>query len=204
MVQSAAILQNSKSPRITHVQFGLLNPDEVRRQSVVPISTSTLYTRQFPAVGGFNDLRMGTCDRRMHCGTCRHDVIKCPGHFGHLDLAVPIYHVGMIAIVLKFLRCVCFFCSELLVELHVDDPCIASMEGRERLEFVSNLCKSRRPCRCCGGAQPKYVYTRATTQITLDTKDMKFESKEEEEYTNKPFTAARARVILADISDANV
>ena len=204
MAQSAAILQNSKSPRITHVQFGLLNPEEVRRQSVVPITTSTLYTRQLPSVGGFNDLRMGTCDRRLHCGTCRHDVIKCPGHFGHMDLAAPIYHVGMATIILKILRCVCFFCSELLVELYADDPRIVSLEGRDRLNFVSNLCKSRRPCRCCGGVQPKYVYTRATTQITLDTKDMKFESEEEEEYVTKPFTAARARAILADISDTNV
>jgi len=204
MTQSAAILQNSKSSRITHVQFGLLNPDEVRRQSVVPITTSTLYTRMLPTVGGLNDLRMGTCDRRLYCGTCRHDVIKCPGHFGHLDLAVPSYHVSMASIIMKVLRCVCFFCSELLVEIYEDDPRVGPLVGRDRLNLVSGLCKSRRPCRGCGGSQPKYVFVRATTSITLDTTDMKFGSEEEEEYLKKPFTAARARAILVDISDTNV
>lgn len=204
MAQSAAILQNSKSARITHVQFGLLNPDKVRRQSVTPITTGTLYTRQLPSVGGLNDLRMGTCDRRLYCGTCRHDVIKCPGHIGHLDLAVPCYHAGMTSIILKILRCVCFFCSELLVEIYEDDARIASISARDRLNLVSGLCKSRRPCRLCGGPQPKFTYLRATSQIVLDTSDMKFESEEEEAYLNKPFTAARARAILADISDSAV
>jgi len=204
MTQSAAILQNSKSSRITHVQFGLLNPEDVRRQSVVPITTPTLYTRQLPSVGGLNDLRMGSCDRRFHCGTCRNDMIKCPGHVGHLDLACPMYHVGMVSIVLKMLRCVCFFCSDLLVELVEGDPRLLGLEARERLLFVSNLCKSRRPCRVCGGQQPKYVFTRATTAISLDTSAMKFESADEEAHMTKPFTPARARHILSDIPDSVV
>ena len=204
MIQSAALLQDNKSPRITHVQFGLLNPDIVRRQSVAPITTGTLYGRQLPTVGGLNDLRMGTCDRRMHCGTCRHDVIKCPGHCGHLDLAAPVYHVGMIAIIVKVLRCVCFFCSELLVEMPENDPRLPAYAGRSRLMFVANLCKSRRPCRACGGWQPKYSHIRATTTIGINVDDMKFEDPEEEAHATKPFTAARAHLILSGISDANV
>lgn len=203
MTQSSAILQNDKCPRITHVQFGLLNPVEVRRQSVVPVTTGTLYTRQIPSVGGLNDLRMGSCDRRFHCGTCRHDIIKCPGHFGHLDLALPMYHIGMTPIILKILRCVCFFCSELLVNLSEDDAQLVAVEGRERLLYVSNLCKTRRPCRACGGQQPKYVYTRSTTLFSMDISDMHFADAAEEAYMKRPLTAARVRSILADITDAN-
>lgn len=40
---------------------------------------------------------------------------ECPGHFGHIDLAKPVFHVGFVTKTLKILRCVCFYCSKLLV-----------------------------------------------------------------------------------------
>jgi DNA-directed RNA polymerase II subunit RPB1 len=204
MSQSAALLQTSDAPRIRNVQFGLLNPDTVRRQSVVPITNVVLYTRQLPTAGGLNDLRMGTCDRRLHCGTCRHDMMKCPGHFGHLDLAAPMYHVSMLPIVLKMLRCVCIFCSSLLVEIDEDDARLSGVHDRDRLELVVGLCKSRRRCPRCEAPVPKYVHTRATTSIAVNTSDIKFESEEEEAAMNRPFTAGRAREILSGISDEHV
>jgi len=39
----------------------------------------------------------------------------CPGHFGHIDLAKPVFHVGFLAKTIKILRCVCFYCSKMLV-----------------------------------------------------------------------------------------
>lgn len=41
---------------------------------------------------------------------------ECPGHFGHIELAKPVFHVGYITKIMKILRCVCFFCSKLLVD----------------------------------------------------------------------------------------
>lgn len=42
-------------------------------------------------------------------------MIDCPGHFGHIDLARPVFHPGLIETVRKLLKCVCFNCSRLLV-----------------------------------------------------------------------------------------
>lgn len=41
---------------------------------------------------------------------------ECPGHFGHIELAKPVFHVGFVTKIMKVLRCVCFFCSKLLVD----------------------------------------------------------------------------------------
>lgn len=41
---------------------------------------------------------------------------ECPGHFGHIELAKPVFHVGFLVKTMKVLRCVCFFCSKLLVD----------------------------------------------------------------------------------------
>jgi DNA-directed RNA polymerase II subunit RPB1 len=45
-------------------------------------------------------------------------MIDCPGHFGHIELARPLYHVGLIDSVRKVLKVTCFNCSRLLI----DDP----------------------------------------------------------------------------------
>ena len=39
---------------------------------------------------------------------------ECPGHFGHITLAKPMFHVGFIEYVVKILKCVCYKCSKLL------------------------------------------------------------------------------------------
>eukprot|EP00027_Filamoeba_sp_ATCC50430_P000934 CAMPEP_0168554826 /NCGR_PEP_ID=MMETSP0413-20121227/7995_1 /TAXON_ID=136452 /ORGANISM="Filamoeba nolandi, Strain NC-AS-23-1" /LENGTH=1668 /DNA_ID=CAMNT_0008585609 /DNA_START=242 /DNA_END=5249 /DNA_ORIENTATION=- len=41
---------------------------------------------------------------------------ECPGHFGHLELARPVFHIGFINVVMKVLKCVCFHCSKLLTD----------------------------------------------------------------------------------------
>jgi DNA-directed RNA polymerase beta' subunit len=45
------------------------------------------------------------------------NITECPGHFGHLELAKPVYHVGFMAQIVRVLRCVCFYCSKLLVDI---------------------------------------------------------------------------------------
>lgn len=44
------------------------------------------------------------------------NMTECPGHFGHIELAKPVFHVGFVTKIMKILRCVCFFCSKLLVD----------------------------------------------------------------------------------------
>ena len=39
----------------------------------------------------------------------------CPGHFGSIELAKPMYHCGFYATVVKVLRCVSYHNSVLLV-----------------------------------------------------------------------------------------
>lgn len=43
------------------------------------------------------------------------NMTECPGHFGHIDLAKPVFHVGFVTKTIKILRCVCFYCSKMLV-----------------------------------------------------------------------------------------
>lgn len=84
--------------------------------SVVQIEHSETTERGKPKPGGLSDPRLGTIDRKLKCETCMANMAECPGHFGHLELAKPMFHIGFMKTVLTIMRCVCFNCSKILVD----------------------------------------------------------------------------------------
>lgn len=42
---------------------------------------------------------------------------ECPGHFGYIDLARPVFHAGFMIKVKKILECICFSCGKLKVDI---------------------------------------------------------------------------------------
>ncbi len=87
-----------------------------RKYSVAKIDTSTTYEKGRPKAGGLSDLRLGTMDRAFKCATDGANVQDCPGYFGHVELAKPMFHVGFITTLIKVLRCVSYHCSKILVD----------------------------------------------------------------------------------------
>lgn len=78
------------------------------------------------------------------------NMTECPGHFGHIELAKPVFHVGFLVKTMKVLRCVCFFCSKLLVDSNnpkIKDI-LAKSKGqpKKRLTHVYDLCKGKNIC----------------------------------------------------------
>jgi len=47
-----------------------------------------------PKRGGLMDPKLGTIDRNFKCETCGEGMQECPGHFGHIELARPVFHIG--------------------------------------------------------------------------------------------------------------
>jgi len=130
------------------VQFGLLSPDELRRLSVVRVEYDVAFERGVPKAGGVLDPRLGAIDRNFPCATCEGSSIDCPGHFGHIELVKPVFNVLMLSTVLKTLRCVCYYCSRLLVDgsdsrmlraARIKDPV-------KRFQAVFQLCNGTRVC----------------------------------------------------------
>lgn len=137
---------------VKRVQFGILGPDEIRRMSVTEGGIKYPETTEGgrPKLGGLMDPRQGVIDRISRCQTCAGNMTECPGHFGHIELAKPVFHVAFLTKIIKILRCACFFCSKILV-----DPESAKMKDilnkskgqpKKRLAHVYDLCKSRKAC----------------------------------------------------------
>ena len=66
-----------------------------------------------PVKNSLKDPRLGTADRTSRCETCNGDMNECPGHFGSISLASPVFHPGFLRMTQKILLCVCFSCSKL-------------------------------------------------------------------------------------------
>ncbi|KAL5962345.1 DNA-directed RNA polymerase II subunit RPB1 [Taenia solium] len=135
------------------LQFGILSPDEIKQMSVVPdggIKYAETMDGGKPKLGGLLDPRQGCVDRASICQTCSGNTASCPGHFAHIELAKPVFHIGFLKKTLKILRCVCFYCSKPLVDTQV--PRIADIQRktkndpRRRLAFMYEECKSRTAC----------------------------------------------------------
>ena len=110
--------------RISSIEFGLLSPDEIRKMGLVRIEKPDLYDQEgrgFP--GGPLDPRLGAPNNRDKCGLCglkRYEGgYGCLGHFGYIELASPVYHLGFVKHIEKVLNAICENCGRLTLRPEV-------------------------------------------------------------------------------------
>jgi DNA-directed RNA polymerase II subunit RPB1 len=96
---------------IIGVQFGVANPQDILSRSVVEVKTDKTYQSNIPVIGGVFDSRFGVTEQGKICPTCKQNYLLCPGHFGHITLARPVYLYQFIEVVQKLLAVVCMGCS---------------------------------------------------------------------------------------------
>ncbi|KAI5166786.1 DNA-directed RNA polymerase II subunit RPB1 [Nematocida sp. AWRm79] len=134
--------------RVESIEFGILSPEDIIAMSVCKIEHPETMESGVPKEGGLVDLRLGTSERGFLCSTCGHRSDSCVGHFGYIELAKPVFHIGYIGKIKKVLESVCFFCSKLRVEkssLHSPKP-RTQKERKRRLNYIWNLAKNRAVC----------------------------------------------------------
>lgn len=102
--------------RIARIKFCLLSPKEFRKMSALNVITADTYDEDgLPMEMGLMDTRLGVIDPGLKCKTCHCKAGECPGHFGHIELAVSVIHVGFNKIIRKLLRSICWNCCRLLL-----------------------------------------------------------------------------------------
>ncbi|KJP87111.1 DNA-directed RNA polymerase II subunit RPB1 [Plasmodium fragile] len=134
--------------RVKRLELGVLDPEIIKKIGVCEVVNVDLYKDGMPREGGLNDIRMGTIDFKTLCGTCNMNVKNCPGHFGYIELAKPMYHYGFMNVVLNVLRCVCYHCGRLLCNTNsskvkfIEKIKVNSL----RLKRLSDVCQGIKVC----------------------------------------------------------
>ncbi len=163
------------SKRINKIQFALLSPDEFRRMSQVKvINADTNGDDGFPIEKGLLDTHMGVTEPGLKCATCGGKVDECPGHFGHIELAMPVVHVEFVKEIKMFLDATCKRCSRIKltneeIETYRKRLTEKPLEDYDP-EYLTVLIKrvtdqaiKRNICPHCGEKNPNIILDKPTT-----------------------------------------
>ncbi len=166
---------NSITKRIGSIKFSCVSPDEIRRMSAVKIITADTYDDEgYPITQGLMDPHMGVIEPGLRCKTCGCKVDECPGHFGHIDLAMPVIHVGFIKDIKLMLESTCRSCGRLMlpaeeIQARLDrmntildlggDTIDQKLYSKETVKDAS----SKGVCPYCGAEQIKIKLDKPTT-----------------------------------------
>ena len=147
--------------KIIGVQFSMLSPEEIRRNSVVEVTSRDTYINNKPVIGGLFDPRMGVLEPGLLCPTDGLTYIDTPGYFGHIELARPVFFIQHLKEIMKISRCVCFKCSKLLINKKQHKH-ILELQAEQRWDYVSVLAAKVKRCGDaiedgCGCKQPDKI-----------------------------------------------
>ena len=147
---------SSKSREVVGMQLSVLSPDEIEGRSVVKVTETILYdSNGDPVINGLFDPRMGVIDHGMVCPTDKLDNRMCPGYFGHIELARPVYHIQFFDVTFTIIKCFCIKCSRILIET-TDEliDTLSKMTNKKRYTFLTSKCSKNKSCFYCGAVQP--------------------------------------------------
>ena len=192
---------------VVGVQFSIMSPEEIRNRSVVEVTKHETYDKDIPIIKGLFDIRMGTTDMDKICGTCGQNNINCPGHFGHIELARPVYHYQYLSTLHKVLKCTCTQCSKLLV--NKDSPKVKHlMKKNNKTRWNSIYEMSQKISRCgqetedgCGAKQPDKIKVEGMDGIYAVWKKLDVDDKA---MKTQHLTVEQVKGILENISDEDI
>ena len=178
---------------IDSIRFGILSPDEVRKLSAVEVENSDTYDEDGASIaGGLMDGRLGTLEPRQRCRTCGNIALNCPGHYGHIELAVPVIHVEFAKHVYRLLSVTCRSCGRILLQ---DDEIEGLKKEHEReiqlfgkvsedlwTEIVRRTKKYKRFRQCphCGMQQTNIKFAKPTSFYEVEQQEGGAQVKESE------------------------
>ena len=75
-----------------------MKASDIQKVAELKIVNKTIYKYQSnppqAEESGPLDLRLGVSEKGKVCQTCQKMLEVCPGHFGYIELELPVFHVG--------------------------------------------------------------------------------------------------------------
>jgi len=163
------IVGKSSAPKkISQIQFGTLHTTDIQKVSEVKVCNRTIFSppsasnpQRHPAVDGCMDPRMGVSGKANpdQCQTCGKNLANCAGHFGYIQLELPVFHAGFFKHTLTILQCICKRCSRVMVATTEREDLMNKLRGgaprnalyrAQQFKKVVDSCKSTYRCPSCG------------------------------------------------------
>lgn len=197
--------------KVKKVQFCVYSEQEILKNSVCEVNSWLVYNQEtgLPAENGINDPRMGVSMRSIACQTCFGSIKECPGHFGHLKLAEPVYNIEFLSTVYKIIKCICYHCSRLLVPQDRLEHVLHIKSNRKRLteigKNVTKHCSQSEDPNIqggCGKIQPKYMKKKMGICIRTSSRNEEFQFDGDD--SKRDLTAREVYNIFKNIDDETI
>jgi len=166
-------MEEASRQLIDEMRFGILSPQEIRRQSVAEIQTADTYDEDGATItSGLMDGRLGTLEPRQRCRTCGNTASGCPGHFGHIELAKPVVHVEFTKIIYDLLQVTCRICGRIVLSDKDIERSTKRIKHVKRLlgivpdsvyKRILDEAKKVKECPHCGAGQYKIEFVKPTS-----------------------------------------
>ncbi|KOS19462.1 DNA-directed RNA polymerase III subunit RPC1 [Escovopsis weberi] len=146
--------------RFKGLKFGIQSNQDIVNQGVLEVSQRMLYdidNNRAPLTNGALDLRLGTSSKSGKCGTCQEPLQFCIGHFGHVRLALPAFHIGYLRFIQTILQNICKSCARVLLteaerKSFLQDlrrP-LDNIRRTQICKKINEQCRKCRQCPYCG------------------------------------------------------
>ncbi|OTA90479.1 hypothetical protein M434DRAFT_367966 [Hypoxylon sp. CO27-5] len=147
--------------RFKQIKFGIQSNQDIVNQAVIEVSDRTMYDisrGREPTQHGPLDKRLGTSSKTGICATCGLRLQDCTGHFGHVRLPLPAFHIGYIKFTITILQNICKDCSRILLteaeqRMYLKElrrPFIDNMRRNAILKKINDQCRKTKNCHYCG------------------------------------------------------
>ncbi|XP_060520188.1 DNA-directed RNA polymerase III subunit RPC1 [Cylas formicarius] len=146
--------------KISHLSFGVESAESMQQQSHIHVVAKNLYNQDVernPVPYGVLDKRLGTNSKDSPCQTCGQKINECVGHFGYIDLELPVYHVGYFRSIINLLQTICKKCARVLLEdsekdvyrHRLSNPLLSYMTKKVIRKKIIDKCKKIVKCPYC-------------------------------------------------------
>ncbi|KAK4126747.1 beta and beta-prime subunits of DNA dependent RNA-polymerase [Parathielavia appendiculata] len=152
--------------RFKALKFGVQSHQDIVSQGVLEVSDNLLYdveNRRTAFPHGPLDPRLGisSTNRESKCATCHLGLQECSGHFGHVRLPLPVFHIGYLKYIQATLQNICKDCARVLLQeperrqflKELRRPGIDNLRRSAILKKINEQCRKARTCPYCGSIQ---------------------------------------------------
>lgn len=207
-------LYDDNTKTIKSIDLTVLGNKEVLDNSVFGdygVDDTDLYQNGEPKKKGPLDIRMGTTENHIDCGTCRLSSTYCMGHFGHITFASPMFHFEYLKYVTKILNCICLKCSKLLIYKNEEEikNLLKHKSPQNRFNEIRDIVKNVSYCQKsnyeCGApvSKVKTEFNKKTAQMSMVSEIEITNEKGHKKKISNTLTAENCYDILKNISDSD-
>ncbi|XP_048503116.1 DNA-directed RNA polymerase III subunit 1 isoform X2 [Beta vulgaris subsp. vulgaris] len=131
-------IEEDDTRQIESIDFSMFSASEMSKIAEVEVFRGVYYDRnKKPENNGLLDPKMGPPNKSAGlCATCHAKFEDCPGHYGYLPLALPVFNIGYINAIRDILKCICKSCSRILLSEEVCREYLKTMRKLDRLHKI--------------------------------------------------------------------